>query len=78
MESGQETLENFLNGLKGEVVSIIPNYARTSVPVQSARAAQPGNDLGFIRLSSIILSSSMPETMMSGLVSNKSAGPLSV
>jgi hypothetical protein len=27
----QEKLESFLNNLKGEVVSIIPNYARTSL-----------------------------------------------
>ena len=31
MESTRETLEHFLNELEGEVVSIIPNYARTSL-----------------------------------------------
>lgn len=41
-------------------------------------ASQPGSDLGFIRLSSIILSSSMPEMMMSGSTSSSSAEPLSV
>ena len=31
MESARETLERFLNELEGEVVSLIPNYARTSL-----------------------------------------------
>ena len=31
MEKDQEKLEQFLNRLKGEVVSIIPNVARTSL-----------------------------------------------
>jgi len=31
MEKDQEQLEHFLNQLKGEVVSIIPNLARTSL-----------------------------------------------
>lgn len=31
MESAEETLERFLNELEGELVSIIPNYARTSL-----------------------------------------------
>ena len=31
MKSVRETLERFLNELEGEVVSIIPNYARTSL-----------------------------------------------
>ena len=30
MHYDQEKLERFLNGLKGEVVSIIPNIAKTS------------------------------------------------
>lgn len=30
MSNDQEKLERFLNGLKGEVVSIIPNIAKTS------------------------------------------------
>ena len=31
MEKEQSRLEEFLNGLKGEVVAIIPNYARTTL-----------------------------------------------
>ena len=31
MEHDQHLLEQFLNGLKGEVVSIIPNIANTSL-----------------------------------------------
>jgi len=31
MESDQDQLERFLNSLKGEVVSIIPNIAKTSL-----------------------------------------------
>ena len=31
MEKDQEKLEQFLNHLKGEVVTIIPNVARTSL-----------------------------------------------
>ncbi len=31
MESGQSKLEQFLNGLEGEVVSIIPNIKNTSL-----------------------------------------------
>lgn len=31
VESGQKNLEEFLNSLEGEVVSIIPNYARTTL-----------------------------------------------
>ena len=30
MEKEESRLEEFLNGLKGEVVAIIPNYARTT------------------------------------------------
>jgi len=31
LENDQDTLNRFLNGLAGEVISIIPNYARTSI-----------------------------------------------
>ena len=31
MEKEQSRLEEFLNGLKGEVVAIIPNYTRTTL-----------------------------------------------
>ncbi len=31
LESDHQRLEEFLNSLEGEVVSIIPNYARTSL-----------------------------------------------
>lgn len=31
MEHDQSKLEEYLNNLKGEVVSIIPNYAKTSL-----------------------------------------------
>ena len=31
MNKDQLKLEEFLNNLKGEVVSIIPNYARTTI-----------------------------------------------
>lgn len=31
MDKDQEKLEHFLNRLKGEVVSIVPNVARTSL-----------------------------------------------
>lgn len=31
MEKDQEKLQNFLNTLQGEVVSILPNIARTSL-----------------------------------------------
>ena len=31
LEKDQERLENFLNNLKGEVVSIIPNVAKTTL-----------------------------------------------
>ena len=31
LEKDQERLENFLNNLKGEVVSIIPNIAKTTL-----------------------------------------------
>ena len=31
MERDQERLENYLNKLKGEIVSIIPNIAKTSL-----------------------------------------------
>lgn len=31
MEKGASTLETFLNGLTGDVVSIIPNVKRTSL-----------------------------------------------
>lgn len=31
METGRSRLEDFLNGLKGEVVSIIPNVKKTSL-----------------------------------------------
>ena len=31
VETGQHDLQDFLNALEGEVVSIIPNYARTSL-----------------------------------------------
>ena len=31
MEKDQERLENFLNDLKGEVVSIIPHIAKTTL-----------------------------------------------
>ena len=31
MERDQSKLEEYLNNLKGEVVSIIPNYAKTSL-----------------------------------------------
>ena len=31
MEKDQERLENFLNNLKGEVVSILPNIAKTTL-----------------------------------------------
>ena len=31
LEKDQERLENFLNGLKGEVVSIIPHIAKTTL-----------------------------------------------
>jgi len=31
MDSGKNNLEDFLNRLKGEVVSIIPNITRTSI-----------------------------------------------
>jgi len=31
MEEDQDQLEQFLNGLKGEVVSIIPNITKTSL-----------------------------------------------
>lgn len=31
MESGQQRLENFLNGLQGDVVSIIPHASRLSL-----------------------------------------------
>jgi hypothetical protein len=31
MEQGRSSLEQFLNSLEGEVVSIIPNIARTSL-----------------------------------------------
>ena len=41
------------------------------------RSHQPGSDSGLIRLSSIILSSSMPEMMMSGSISRVSTGALS-
>jgi len=30
-DSMQERLETFLNGLDGEIVSIIPNYAKTTL-----------------------------------------------
>jgi len=31
MEEGASTLETFLNGLRGEVVSIIPNIRKTTL-----------------------------------------------
>ena len=31
MEEGPDALEAFLNGLTGEVVSIVPNEARTTI-----------------------------------------------
>ena len=31
LEDGQERLEKFLNNLKGEVISIIPNIEKTSL-----------------------------------------------
>ena len=31
LEKDQERLENFLNNLKGEVISIIPNVAKTTL-----------------------------------------------
>ena len=31
LEKDQERLENFLNNLKGEVVSIIPNISKTTL-----------------------------------------------
>ena len=31
LEKDQDRLENFLNNLKGEVVSIIPNIAKTTL-----------------------------------------------
>ena len=31
LEKDQERLENFLNNLKGEVISIIPNIAKTTL-----------------------------------------------
>lgn len=31
LEKDQERLESFLNNLKGEVVSIIPNIAKTTI-----------------------------------------------
>lgn len=32
LEKDHQKLENFLNELKGEVISVIPNIARTSLP----------------------------------------------